>query len=109
VRIIDQTTVTITAVRKRLARRDDQTEAAITEPRKRLGDRIDAPSAKRQKNVQTTEPVIGYTKAVLVRLYQHRLDWDHIREARVSCNNDGGLDLEKVGEQLGVQGKCRVS
>ena len=108
-RIIDQTNVTITAVRKRLARRDDQTEAPIAEPRKRLGDSIDAPSAKRQKNAPMTEPVSGHTKVVLVRLYANRLDWNYIREAQVSCNNDGGLDLENVREQLGVQGKCRVS
>jgi len=98
VRIIDQTDVMITAVRKRLAdrlRRDDQTEATIAELRKRLGDSIDAPSAKRQKNAHMMEPVSGYTKVVVVRLYKDRLDWDHIHEAQVSCETMGDLILRK--------------
>ena len=89
--------------------RDDQTEPMNAEPRKHLGDGIDEPSVKRQKNAHRTELVSGYANVVVVRLYKDRLDWDHIREARVTCNENGGLDLEKVGEQLGVQGKCRVS
>jgi hypothetical protein len=81
----------------------------IAAPRKRLGDNADTPPAKRQKNAHNTEPVSGYTKVVVVRLYKNRLDWEHICEAQVNCNNDGGLDLEEVREQLGVQGKCHVS
>jgi hypothetical protein len=47
---------------------------------------VDAPSAKRQKIVQPNESVNADTKVVvLVRLY------------------------EEVKEQLGLQGKCRVS
>jgi hypothetical protein len=112
VRIIDETNATITAARKRLIdrlRRDDQNEATIAEPRKRLGDSIKAPSSKRQKNAYMTEPVGSHTKVVVVRLYKNRLDWDYIREARVSCDINGGLDLEEVRKQLCVQGKCRVS
>jgi hypothetical protein len=56
-----------------------------------------------------TEPAGSHTKVVVVHLYKNRLDWDYIHEARVSCDISGGLDLEDVREQLGVQGKCRVS
>jgi len=109
VRIIDETNATITAARKRSAemlRRDAPTEPMMAAPRKRLGDSNDAPPPKRQKK---TEPVSDYTKVVVVHLYKNRLDWDYIREARVTCDNNGGLDLEQVREQLGVQGRCRVS
>jgi len=55
-----------------------------------------------------TEPVGSHTKVVVVRLYKNRLDWDYIREARVSCDIYGGLDLEEVRKQLGIQEKCRL-
>lgn len=55
------------------------------------------------------EPVGSHTKVVVVRLYKSRLDWDYVREARVSCDIYGRLDLEEVRKQLGVQEKCRVS
>jgi hypothetical protein len=111
VRIIDQTNLTIAAARKRVMDRlcRDETEVTIAGPRKRLGDCIEAPSTKRQKNTHMTEPVGSHTKVVVVRLYKNRLDWDYIREARVSCDIYGGLDLEEVRKQLGIQEKCRVS
>jgi hypothetical protein len=113
VRIIDQTNATINAARKHLAGRqhkDEDESATVPGQRKRLGGSVDAPSAKRQKIVQPNESVNADTKVVvLVRFYKNRQDWQHSREARICCNNDGGLDLEEVKEQLGLQGKCRVS
>lgn len=111
VRIVDQTNATITAVRKRLVNRpgkEHHMEPTTAESRKRSGDHIDVPSGKRQKNTHSSELVGCDSQVIVVRLYRSRLDWDHIREVRVVCNNKG-LDLEEVRAQLGVQGKCRVS
>ena len=96
--IIDETSKTIAASRKRSADRlhkVDRPHAKTIAPQKRPGDNIDGPSKKRLKNNEM-ELVGGHTKVVTVRLYKNRLDWDHIREARVSCGDDEELDLEEV-------------
>jgi hypothetical protein len=105
VRIINETNAMIATARKwseEMPHRGAQTEPMIASW-KCLGDHADTPPAKRQKDAHSMEP-IGYTKVVVVRLYMSRLDWDHICEAQVNCNNDGGLDLEEVMEQLGFKG-----